>query len=143
MQLQAFVTASDDTAGANFSCYDEEARMIIHHSADTLRNLEKKNPGFPQEINALISKEFTFAVGLTNDSFYDVNPRTYQVKYIMTGYGFQAVTERHLLLAQQGGQASSTTPVILSTPSAARTAAPGGQVQTMSEIANPADASVH
>lgn len=136
---------SDDTGEANFFCYDDEARMIIHWNVETLRKLESKNPGFPREINGIYSwknSRSQLAVIITKDSFYDGNPRTYQVRRIVTDYDLQAVTERYALLAQQGSQASGSGSGAVSASSTPAVAALPHKTESVNELPNPVGSTV-
>lgn len=55
------------------------ARQIIRRNCNSLLKSVKQAPGLPTQILAVISKKFTFAIGLTDESYRSMAATTYLV----------------------------------------------------------------
>ena len=62
-------TTKDETGEASFFAYDEIAKLIVQKDRGLIINPLKLASGLPQPLQSIISKKFTFSVGLTEDSY--------------------------------------------------------------------------
>ena len=76
-------TAKDETGEASFFAYDEIAKLIVQKDRGLIINPLKLASGLPQPLQSIISKKFTFSVGLTEDSFTTRARRQYLVNHIL------------------------------------------------------------
>lgn len=70
---------ADETAEAKKKFLDVVARQIIRRNCNSLLKSVKQAPGLPTQILAVISKKFTFAIGLTDESYRSMAATTYLV----------------------------------------------------------------
>ena len=78
--------AIDNTAEGRFFCFDGIAQQIVKKSCESLFHLPNRISGTPPGLTAIVGNKYTFAVGLTSESYYSKNTREYQVKYIMEDF---------------------------------------------------------
>lgn len=65
--------------------------------------------GLPQHFKDLISRKYTFVVGVTNSSFQDPRFRTYLVKTVSIDYHEKAFVANQNLLVQTPSQTTAST----------------------------------
>jgi hypothetical protein len=104
--------AQDDTAEAEFFAYDDTARNIIRRNVTAVINQQRKDPAFPQFLTEVISKKFTFAIIITDDSFGEMRARTYQVKSVLIDHEYQAHRLARQLTVDAPASASTQTPSV-------------------------------
>lgn len=75
--------AADGTAEAKFFCHDVVARQIIRRNCDSLIKTIGNTPGLPPQMLATIGKTYTFAVGLTDESYRSMQSRTYLIDSVI------------------------------------------------------------
>lgn len=134
--------ARDDTAEARFFAYNEVSRRIIRRNIDFMLRESRKAPGLPQQLRNLISRKYTFIVGVTTSSFRDPKIRTYLVKAVSFDYLEQAYVAERLLLIQPPRQSEGSSS---SVPAGQLTNSSTGldsQIQAITDIALPTGASV-
>ena len=79
-------TATDNTAEGQFFCFDGIAQQIVKKTYESLFHLPNRMSGTPPGLTAIVGNKYTFAVGLTSESYYSKNTREYQVKYVMEDF---------------------------------------------------------
>jgi hypothetical protein len=100
-------TAEDETAEAKFFAYDAQARAIIKRDAVAVAKQQAKEPGFPRFLAEAISRKFTFHILLTEDSYSDVDDKTWLVKSVLVDHEFEAFRAAHRLQIQAANMPSS------------------------------------
>jgi hypothetical protein len=88
-------TAEDETAEGRFFAYDTQARAIIKRDAVAVAKQQAKEPGFPRFLAEAISRKFTFHIFLTEDSYSDINDKTWLVKSVLVDHEFEAFRAAH------------------------------------------------
>ena len=78
--------ARDETAEGQFFCFDGIAQQIVKKSCESLFHLPDRMSGTPPGLTAIVGNKYTFAVGLTSESYYSKHTREYQVKYVMEDF---------------------------------------------------------
>ncbi|OQU87757.1 hypothetical protein SORBI_3003G335601 [Sorghum bicolor] len=101
--------AKDDTGEARFFGYDEVSRRIIRRNIDFMLRQSRQAAGLPQHFKDLISRKYTFVVGVTNSSFQDPRFRTYLVKTVSIDYHEKAFVANQNLLVQTPSQTTAST----------------------------------
>ncbi|KAG0539895.1 hypothetical protein BDA96_03G361600 [Sorghum bicolor] len=101
--------AKDDTGEARFFGYDEVSRRIIRRNIDFMLRQSRQAAGLPQHFKDLISRKYTFVVGVTNSSFQDPRFRTYLVKTVSIDYHEKAFIANQNLLVQTPSQTTAST----------------------------------
>jgi len=71
-------------------CFGDVARRIIGKSVQQLLKTATNSTTYPPEVARIVSLRFTFAVALTQQSYYR-HQKTYQVVSVVTAYGRQPV----------------------------------------------------
>jgi len=80
--------ALDGTDEAEMICFGDVARRIIGKSVQQLLKTATSGTTYPPEVARIVSLRFTFAVALTQQSYYR-RQKTYQVVSVVTAYGRQ------------------------------------------------------
>lgn len=75
-------TARDSTGEGNFFCFDNAARQVVKKDCQTLFHSTLRVNGIPPALEAIIGATFTFAIGLTLES-YHTDTRTYLINRVM------------------------------------------------------------
>lgn len=76
-------TALDGTDEAEMICFGDVARRVIGKSVQQLLKTARNANTYPQEVARIVSLRFTFAVALTQQSYYK-QQKTYQVVSVIT-----------------------------------------------------------
>jgi len=105
--------AADDTAEAQFFAYDDPARNIIHRNVTAVLNQLRKESGFPRFLTDVISKKYTFSIGLSDDSFGQMEDRTYVVKSVIIDHQQQAHKAKQQLLIEPSPNTSTIVPAMM------------------------------
>ncbi|CAN6324103.1 unnamed protein product [Urochloa humidicola] len=80
--------ASDGTAEAEMICFGQIAQRIIGKPVEQVMRTVRRDEDFPPDIAAIVSQKYTFAVTMTNQSFYTIN-KSFMVSSIIASYGRQ------------------------------------------------------
>jgi replication factor A1 len=80
--------ALDGTDEAEMVCFGDVARRIIGKSVQQLLRTSPNANTYPPDVSKIVSLRFTFAVALTQQSYYR-HQKTYQVISVVTPYGRQ------------------------------------------------------
>ncbi|XP_021317471.1 replication protein A 70 kDa DNA-binding subunit B-like isoform X1 [Sorghum bicolor] len=105
--------AADDTTEAQFFAYDDPARNIIHRNVIAVLNQLRKESGFPRFLTDVVSKKFTFSIGLSDDSFGQMEDRTYVVKSVIIDHQQQAHKAKQQLLTEPSANTSAIVPTMM------------------------------
>lgn len=105
--------ALDGTDEAEMICFGDVARRIIGKPVQQLLKTTGGPNTYPVDITSLVSLRFTFAVTLTQQSFYR-HQKTYQVASMVTTYGhYNAVPGAGGAEADNGSDDDGSTQTIL------------------------------
>ena len=90
--------ARDETAEGQFFCFDGIAQQLVKKSCESLFHLPDRMSATPPALTAIIRNKYTFAVGLTSESYYSKQTREYQVKCVMEDFQKRLFTPRSLAI---------------------------------------------
>ena len=130
-------SAKDETAEGQFFCFDGIAQQLVKKSCESLFHLPDRMSATPPALTAIIRNKYTFAVGLTSESYYSKQTREYQVKCVMEDFQKRLFTPRSLAI--EGSSKNPTPPKPLMVIPATTTAPSTANTSSLMIDAPPAE----
>uniref|UniRef100_K3Y0Z7 Replication factor A C-terminal domain-containing protein n=1 Tax=Setaria italica TaxID=4555 RepID=K3Y0Z7_SETIT len=108
LRYKLLFIATDGTAEVERICFGQIAQRIIGKSVDLVIRTIRRDEDFPPDIAGIASQKYTFAITMTNQSYYTRN-KSYMVNSIIASYG------RQRAIPQVGASSSNRHPAIFRT----------------------------
>lgn len=130
-------SATDTTAEGQFFCFDSIGRQIIKKSCESLIQDPAKRVGTPFALAATVGNRYTFAVGLTTESYHLRGTDVYQIKCIMEDFQKRLPGSRSSAI--EGPNKTSPSASLFIGPSTASTPATPSSSSSLMLDARPAE----